>query len=458
MEEYIDKLKNIIDKIGSNVDYADIKAVKGNNNSIIMKDSKIEGINSGLDIGAKIRVLKNGAWGLAFTNDLNKLEEVSQTAIKLANSLSGDVSLSDEKVIEDKTKSRGKISPSDVSIEDKKEIIHEANKAAIVKDIVSTTVAYSDVKSETLFLNSEGSSILMSGTKVSLSLNAVASSGDIIQSGHASIAGVNGFETIKNADIEEFGRKIGEKASRLLKAEATPSGKLPVIADNELTGVLIHEALGHAVEGDLILQNDSILKGQLNKDIGSKLVNIFDDATRDDGFGYYPYDDEGVKTKPNQLVKNGKLIGLLNSRETASKLDMNSTGNARAMLSERLIVRMSNTYLKPGDMSFDELIEDIKDGIYIKGSRGGQVDTGKGIFQFNGVESFKITNGELKEPLRDVSLSGDILTTLQYIDAVGSDFKFTPGFCGKSGQTAAVGDGGPHIRISSAMVGGTKNN
>lgn len=455
MDEYIDEFRNLLDRISSDVDYSDIRSIKSNSNNIIMKDSKVQGINSGLNIGVRIRVLKNGAWGFAYTNDLNKLEEISETSIKLANSLSGDVELSDDKVVEDKVRINTKIHVSDVSIEDKKELISEADKSAKVKDVVSTTVSYSDVESEKLFLSSEGSTININETRVAMFLNSTASSGDVIQFGHGSIGGVTGFEILKNADIEEFGRKIGEKASRLLKAESSPSGNFTVISDNELTGVLIHEALGHGVEGDLILQNDSILKGCLGKDIGSDLVNIFDDASRIDGFGYYPYDDEGIKTRINQLVKNGKLVSLLNSRESGSKLNMKSSGNARSTLNEQTIVRMSNTYLEPGDMSFDELIEDVKEGIYIKGSRGGQVDTGKGIFQFSGVESFKIENGEVKDSLRDVSLSGDILSTLKEIDGVGSDFKLSVGFCGKGGQTVPVGDGGPHIRIKNAIVGGS---
>ncbi|MDR2831207.1 MAG: TldD/PmbA family protein [Methanobrevibacter sp.] len=455
MDEYIDKFKNLLDRISSDVDYSDIRAIKSNSTNLIMKDSKIQEINSGLNIGARIRVLKNGAWGFAYTNDLNKLEEISKTSIKLANSLSGDVELSDEMVVEDKVKINTKIPVSDVSIEDKKELISEADKSAKVKHVVSTTVSYSDVESEKLFLSSEGSKISINETIIAMFLNSTASSGDVIQFGHGSIGGVTGFEVLKNADIEKFGRKIGENASRLLKAKSSPSGNFTVVADNELTGVLIHEALGHGVEGDLILQNDSILKGCLGNDIGSDLVNIFDDASRVDGFGYYPYDDEGIKTKINQLVKNGKLISILNSRETGFKLDMKSSGNARSTLNEQTIVRMSNTYLEPGDMNFDELIEDVKEGIYIKGSRGGQVDTGKGIFQFSGVESFKIENGEVKDSLRDASLSGDILNTLKEIDAVGSDFKLSVGFCGKGGQTVPVGDGGPHIRIKNAIVGGS---
>ena len=330
----------------------------------------------------------------------------------------------------------------------------DAHDAASIDKVNSTTVSYSDGEINEIFMNSEGSQIQTITSKVRMALNASATDGEIIQFGHGSIGGVKGYEVIADTDIESFGRNIGEKAVRLLDAEAAPSGKFPVIADPELTGVLIHEALGHAVEGDLILQNDSILKDKMGEMIASDIVNIFDDASRKDGFGYYPYDVEGVKTKPNQLVKDGKLVSLLNSRETAAKLGMTSSGNARSIISDQPIVRMSNTYLQPGDNSFEELFEDIDDGIYLKGSRGGQVDTGKGIFQFNAAEGYLIKDGEITTPLRDVSLSGNILETLKNIDAIGDDFKLSVGFCGKDGQTAPVGDGGPHTRILNALVGG----
>jgi len=274
-----------------------------------------------------------------------------------------------------------------------------------------------------------------------------------MQFGHGSIGGACGFEALKKEDTEKFGRKVAQKAVRLLDAKSAPSGKFTVIMDPELTGVFIHEAVGHASEADLILQNDSILKGKIGETIGSPLVNIVDDGSMD-AFGYYAYDAEGVKTRENQLVKNGKLVSVISSRETASKLNIEPSGNSRSSISDQPIVRMSNTYLKSGNLEFEELIEDIENGIYLKGSRGGQVDTGKGIFQFNAAESFNIQKGEVKEPLRDVSLSGNILEILKKVDGVGSDFKMSLGFCGKSGQTAPVGDGGPHVRVIEATVGG----
>lgn len=455
MEKYLDLFEKIIAQTMPQVDYVDIRAGNGTNTSIIMKDGEVQEINTGISLGARIRVLNNGAWGFAYTTDLSKLDEIVKTSIKLANSLDGNVELAETEIIKDKVASDVKIPFSDVSIEEKKNIMSEASKAATIKEVKSTTVSYSDSEINSVFLSSEGSNIQMKEDRVGMFLNAAASDGQLIQFGHGSIGGVKGFEAIADRDIEEFGRDIGEKASRLLKAETAPSGRFPIIADNDLTGVFIHEALGHAVEGDLILQNDSILKDKIGSQIASDIVNIYDDASLKEGFGYYAYDVEGVKTKPNQLVKNGELVSLLNSRETASKLNMESSGNARSSISDQPIVRMSNTYLQPGELTFDELVEGINDGIYLKGSRGGQVDTGKGIFQFNAAESFKIENGEITTPLRDVSLSGNILETLKNVDGVGNDFKLSVGFCGKDGQTAPVGDGGPHTRILNALVGGS---
>jgi TldD protein len=418
-----------------------------------MKDGKIQEIRSGNNWGGCVRVLKNGAWGVSFTTEPSKLEEIAQTSLKLASRLKNVVKLAPIVPAQDNVQSKAKIKVQDVSLDDKKAIMTDAERAANLDGIVSTTVNYVDMEGTTLFANSEGTELQVAESRVALFLNAVAASDGTIQFGHKSTGGAAGFEILQKEDLEEFGRKPAEKALRLLKAELPPSGKFPVIMDPELTGVFIHEALGHASEADLILQNDSILKDKIGDQIGSPLVTIIDDATMD-AFGYYPYDSEGVKTSKNILVKDGKLVSYLSSRETASQLDIKPSGNARSVIGDQPIVRMSNTYLKPGDYQFDELLENMDNGIYLKGSRGGQVDTGKGIFQFNAAESFLIEKGEVKTPLRDVSLSGNILEMLLKVEKVGSDFKMGVGFCGKSGQTVPVGDGGPHVKVKEAIVGG----
>ncbi len=448
-----DVFKKTIDSIDKMADYVDLRVNESKNTVIVMKDGKIQEIRSGSDFGGSVRVLKNGSWGFAYTTQLSKLNEMAESALKLAKSTNSDVELNETSSYKDNIKFKAKLLPSKVSLDEKKEIVHDADTAAQIEQIVSTTVNYVDGEGTTLYLNSEGTSLTMEESRVAMFINAVAASEEGIQFGHKSIGGSRGFEVIKDHDIENFGRTAALKAVRLLNAKSPPSGSFPVVLDPELTGVFIHEALGHASEADLILQNDSILKNKLGTQIGSDLVTIIDDASMD-AFGYYPYDAEGVKTSENILVKNGVLSSLLSSRETASKLGINSSGNARSSVGEQPIVRMSNTYLKPGDQSFEELLEGMKDGIYLKGSRGGQVDTGKGVFQFNAAESFIIKDGEIRDPLRDVSLSGSIMEILNNVDALGSDFKMGVGFCGKSGQTVPVGDGGPHVRVSKATVGG----
>lgn len=450
----LDLFTKILNKIENQVDYADIRVGDSQNTSIVMKDGKIQEIRSGSDFGAAIRILKNGAWGSSFTTQLSQMDEMVETALKLTKSLKSDVELVDVEPKVDNVKSKARIRPANVSIEDKKEIMNEANQAATLEKIVSTTVSYVDMEGSSAFLSTEGASIQNEEIRVGMFLNAVASEENVIQFGHGSTGGTRGFEVLQKEDLEKFGRKAAEKAVRLLDASSPPSGNFPVIMDCELSGVFIHEALGHASEADLILQNDSILKDKMGTQIGSSLVTIVDDASMD-AFGYYPYDAEGVKTSENVLVENGKLISLLSSRETAAKLGISSSGNARSKIGDQPIVRMSNTYLKSGNLKFEELVEDMRDGIYLKGSRGGQVDTGKGIFQFNAAESFMIENGEIGKPLRDVSLSGNILEILNKVDGVGIDFKMSIGFCGKGGQTAPVGDGGPHVRVSEATVGGS---
>ena len=451
----LDLLEKTLKSVEKYVDYADLRVNESENTVIVMKDGKIEEIRSGSDQGVCIRVLKQGAWGFSYTTQLDRMDHVAESAVKLATALSSDVELAPAETKKDKVRSNARIKLSDVSLEEKKLAMSEVEAAANMDKVVSTTVNYVDAEGTTLFLNSEGTSIKMEENRVALFLNAVAASENGIQFGHKSTGGAKGFEVIEKEDLELMGRTAASKALRLLDANSPPSGRYPVILDSELTGVFIHEALGHASEADLILQNDSILKGKMGTQIGSPLVNIIDDASMD-AFGYYAYDAEGVKTSKNVLVENGVLVSLLSSRETAVKLNIQSSGNARSGVGDQPIVRMSNTYLKPGQMNFEELIEDLDNGIYLKGSRGGQVDTGKGVFQFNAAESFLIENGEVKDPLRDVSLSGNILEILQKVDAVGSDFHMGVGFCGKAGQAAPVGDGGPHTRVSEATVGGAQ--
>jgi len=216
--------------------------------------------------------------------------------------------------------------------------------------------------------------------------------------------------------------------------------------------VFVHEAVGHATEGDIILEGDSCLDDKLGSMIGSEAVTVKDDPSLMYN-GYYPFDDEGSASRETVLVDRGVLSSYLNSRETAARLG-GTPRNARAEGTDRPVVRMSNTYIANGDWKTEELFEELGDGVYLAGSRGGQVSTGEGVFQFNAKRGYLVERGEKTRLLRDVSLSGKILETLMHVSAVGNDLKFNSGRCGKSGQLVPVSDGSPHLLVTQATVGG----
>jgi TldD protein len=208
-----------------------------------------------------------------------------------------------------------------------------------------------------------------------------------------------------------------------------------------------------------VFTGTSTLKDRLGEELASKKVTVIDEGTIQGGYPV-PFDDEGTPKTKTTILEKGVLKGYLHDRNTANELNVSPTGNCRAQdFQNQPIVRMTNTYIANGDMSLEELLEDIDEGIYIKnkGSTGGQVEVGMGTFTFNGGESYMIRKGELAEPIRGVVISGGILDTLKTVDAVGNDLEIISsyfGACGKSGQAAKVGFGGPHLRVQKMTVGG----
>jgi TldD protein len=198
----------------------------------------------------------------------------------------------------------------------------------------------------------------------------------------------------------------------------------------------------------------SIISNKLGKKVASDVVTMLDDGTVKGAFGSFKYDDEGVPAQKTLLVKDGVVTGLMHSRETAHQFGADPTGNARAEdFRVEPIVRMRNTYIQPRDHSFEELVEDVKFGYYLKSFRGGQANL-DGTFQVGIQEAYEIVDGEVGEPVRDVSISGNTLETLLKVDAVGKEFELWPGVCGK-GQAAFVSDGGANTRIKGVLVGGS---
>jgi TldD protein len=285
----------------------------------------------------------------------------------------------------------------------------------------------------------------------------IAKDGENRQEGFEYVGNVAGYEVVDGIDPEGFSRKAAEKAVKLLDAHHPPRGTFSVVIDQRVGGLFVHEAFGHNSEGDLVFGGQSIISDKMGQRVASDLVTIVDDPTvlRN---GHFVYDHEGTKATPHTIVKDGILVGFLHSLESAVKLGGQAGGSARAQSHHSPpIVRMSNTYFAPGDMSFEEILEDVDEGVYLAGSQYGYVETQKGQFTCKAEEAWMIKGGELTEHLRDVAINGLTLDALGNITAVGKDFKMEmPGTCGKSGQGMYVDNGAPHLRIEGIVVGGRR--
>lgn len=458
----MDLHKILEDIISRGASYCDVRIEEYSGTGIELRDGKVREIIPGKEKGVGIRVLYDGAWGFSSSNDISKISDVAGMAFKLArvnSSKKEKASLASVKVENAKIVRRPKFPPADISIEFRIDLMREMDKTLReFREMKSTTIKYGDSQSITRFLNSEGTYIEMHIPSIMAQTSFTVRKEGKIENGGFRIGGTAGFEIFDKHDPIERCTQKAKETIKLLDAKPAPGGKFPVICDQELTGVFIHEAVGHCCESDGIISKESILTGRIGKRIGSEHVTVIDDPTIRGSFGSFPYDDEGVQARRKVLIEDGILRTYILNREYAHRLGMEPNGGARAeSFSTPPLVRMGNTFLSGGEHSFEELLEGIKYGIYAKGSRGGQVDIVKGTFQFNASQAYLIEHGEITHMLKGVSLSGSTLETLMNIAAAGNDFEFgDPGYCGK-GQMVPVSNGGPHIRIMECVVGGAQD-
>ncbi len=443
----IERLEKILDIEAS---YVEVCLVETQSTSINLKDEKLE-VSSGRSVGVSVRVLNSG-WGFSYTSDLSRLKETAEHALRLSKLTQGGEAVTEE-VHRDRVELRPKRDFQRVDTEEKVALLRDAQKVALGEKVVSTSLSYTESITRSIYLNSAGAKIESTIPRGALYIQVFVTENGKLQVGMERLGGTGGFEMFSQA--LESSEKAREKALRLLNAGAPPSGEFTVVLDPKLTGVFIHEALGHAVEADHVIKGESIVGDKLNTRIASEIVNIYDDPTIEGSFGFYFYDSEGIRAKSTPIVEEGVLRSFLHSRESAAKLDQEPTGNGRAQnFNYPPMPRMSNTYIKPGDFTLEEMLEDIHMGVYLLGSKGGEVDPARGVFQFSAEEGFIIRKGEIAEPIRDVALSGETLKILRNVDAIGREFELSVGFCGKNGQLVPVGDGGGSIRTK-AVVGGS---
>lgn len=442
-------------------DYVEIRAQRLFKTMLTLKEDRVEAAKQGIENGAALRVLVNGAWGFASvgTLDIETLTSAVSDACKMAKAasprLKTPIKLIETKAAEDKVLAKPRKDPSKITVEDKINTTLTMSNTILGYDsrVKSCTIDYLDLTGTSYFINNEGTYIEQDKLYVWSRILATATEAGIFTFSREEIGSTAGYEIFDVETPEIVGERVAKRAVEQLKAKPPKGGTFPVVLGPNVVGVFVHEAFGHLAEADLTLSG-SVLLDNIGKKIASDIVTFYDDGTIPGAFGSFKYDDEGVPAQKTILVKDGVVVGLMHNRETAQKFDTKPTGNARAEdFRFQPIIRMRNTFMEPNDYSFEELVEDIKFGYYFKSFRGGQANL-NGTFQVGIQEAYEIVNGEVSEPVRNASMSGNTLETLLKVDAAGKDFELWPGRCGK-GQTAFVCDGGPHIRAKGVLVGGS---
>ncbi|MDH5815390.1 MAG: TldD/PmbA family protein [Candidatus Nezhaarchaeota archaeon] len=458
-KDLTEKFLNVLLNLG--VDFADLRVVELRGLRIEVADGRLKELRFINEKGLAVRCLVAGKWGFTSTSILTsaEVERACIRAYKLARSAGGEAEARFQpscKPAKLSSKVVPIIDPSSIDVEEKLKLCSEMEKVMRgISSIKSTSSTYFELEESTYVVNSLGLEAECSIPSLIVSATAYASEAGIVQRGHDSHGGTGGFEIFKARDPKSVAQEASRDAIELLSAKGPPAGKHTCILDPEIAGVFIHEAFGHACEADIVLHGGSILEGMLGRKVGSEEVTVRDDPTVKGLYGYLPIDCEGINGSGTTIVDRGILKSYLHNLETSARMGTTSTGNARAQgYSSIPIVRMTNTFIERGDWKVDELLQDLKKGVYAKGSHYGYVDTAKGEFVFKCAKLYVVENGEQKQLCRDAALSGHILDVLMNVEAVANDLSFKPGLCGKDGQLVRVTSGAPHIRVKDVIIGG----
>lgn len=470
----LDRLQVILDKVDrSRVQFVDMRIYQSTQLSLTTRKGQAENVTSQKLDGIGIRALVNGAFGFASiaSFDPAEVENTLQAAIKMAKGASETIknknTVDTESVFEARYELdfKNDVNPADLSFEEKMELSQRTEALLREHDhrIINSFGSYSEKIQREQVINTNGTRVVSDYGVFRLTGSATARSGDIIQNVSDGVATNAGLKRILDWDLEKEMTELGSRAVGLLDAVSAPSGRLSVLLEPSIVGVYIHEAFGHAAEADAILSKRSVIHDQIGNKMGIETINVVDDPTLDKLRGSFAFDAEGTPSKRRQIIKDGILTDFFNDLSTSDMLEKGNTLNGAGRAQDFRHVsmpRMGNTYIDKGNMSFDELLESIGNGVYLTKSYGGYVNPATGQFYFSSQSGYLIENGQLTKPIRNSGMSGMTLDVLKNTIGVGNDIDIDAfaGNCGKPSMTGSqwvpVSAGGPHVAATDIVVGG----
>ncbi|NPD88243.1 MAG: TldD/PmbA family protein [Asgard group archaeon] len=438
-------------------------------NTIDLTNDIIKESSSKRRRGTGVMAYYNGTPGYSFTPEVNSegVKAAANRAAKLA--ITADprnrmkMEFIERPAIKDKAVPIIKKHPKDYEFQDKLELLKRGT-IAIKENVDATTIQgqYGEFYGEKYFVNSEGSEIYWVPIVVDMRVRA-----DIVENGKRATAmdgmgqsqGLEFFDQERNSP-EVVGANAGKWCKEQLDVVSAPTGKQKVLAGSTLGGVIVHESFGHLSEADFVVTGMSPIADRLGEKLGNDLVTIIDEGVTPYGGWFFPYDDQGTKAGRTVIVENGILKGYLHDRGTAQKMNTEPTANSRALsFMFPSICRMKNTYFEKGDLTEEEAIEMVGDGIYAISWRGGTASF-DGNFLFNCSRGYLIEKGEVTKPIKTASLSGNVLELLKHVEGTTKNMILRGNFfggCGKGEQfPLPVGMGGPEVVMDQVLVGGAQ--
>jgi len=412
-------------------------------------------VSYGSETGTGMRIAVDGSYSFVSSNSFDKstIKTLVNTGIKTAALLSTPFYPPSKSYTDSKSYSE-KISANSLSIEEKIDLLKSLQDT--VKDVDHRIQGADFILEEHLsreqICSSAGTNLFLTVPHIYFNPRILAHDSKTV-SYRRNLGRIGGYEFFNN--IEEILDDFAQRAVLNLSAKKSPQGKFTVVMDCPLTGVLAHEVLGHTLEGDNVIEKNTVMHNKYHQKIGPDTLTLVDDPTLPVGWGSYHYDDEGIPARQKILIKDGIINEFITNTEAAFRLNIPCTGGSRSQsYMYPSLPRMSDIFIDPCDQSVEELLEDIKYGIYLRNIVGGHSDPARGLFNFEICESYLIERGEIKDPLSKSTVSGDIVSTLSSIEGIGKDFQLNAGFCYKGGQSVPAGIGGPHIKVKRLTIGG----
>lgn len=442
-------------------DYADLFFEHTYRNNIGLQDGAVNRASSNIDFGMGVRVLSGDQTGYAYVENitLSEMIHAARTAARIANSSSQATPVNPvEKQIKNNFYAV-QTAWDEIAVKDKMPYLQKLNDRIFELDsrVTKVNASLGDTTSHVLFCNSEGITYYDYRPMATLYATCIMDENGTIENSGASRAYRMGAEFLTDNMIEIVAKEAVEKTAILFQAVKPKGGEMPVVMGAGGSGILLHEAIGHAFEADFNRKNISIFSEQLNKKVCNENINVVDDGTILFNRGSVNIDDDGVDGQKTYIVKNGILTSFMHDRISAKHYGIPSTGNGRRESFRMMpIPRMRATYMEAGDTSEEEIIAAVKNGIYAANFTNGQVQIGAGDFTFFVKNGYLIENGKLTRPVKDINIIGNGPKALADITMVGNNYKMDNGTwtCGKDGQSCPVTCGMPSALVSKLTVGG----